>query len=106
MTRDLFESITKWQKETFPESTAHSKVKHLSEEVDELSTELCFPSDDTGKAKRMEFADCFILLIGAAHDSGMTYEDIIEAINEKMEINKARKWGKPDEYGVVKHIEN
>ena len=106
MTHDLFEYVTKWQKETFPESKTHSKVAHLGDEVSELFLEIAFPQDDNGKAMRMEFADCFILLMGAAHDSGMTYEDIIEAINEKMEINKARKWGKPDELGVVKHIEN
>jgi hypothetical protein len=34
----------------------------------------------------------------------MTYEDICQAIQEKFEINKSRKWGKPDANRVVKHI--
>jgi hypothetical protein len=34
----------------------------------------------------------------------MDYDDISNAILEKMSINKKRKWGTPDENGVVKHI--
>ncbi len=52
----------------------------------------------------MEFADCFILLFGSAASDGMTYDDIVDAINKKMEINLNRKWGKPDENGIVNHI--
>jgi hypothetical protein len=52
----------------------------------------------------MEFADCFILLFGAAASDGMSYDDICKAIDEKMEINFNRKWGKPNNDGVVNHI--
>ncbi len=34
----------------------------------------------------------------------MRYQDICKAIQEKFEINKARKWGEPDANGVVNHI--
>ncbi len=95
-----FESISKWQNETFGEATALSKIAHLKQEVKELKKDLKKDSP----AKKYEFADCFILLFGAAASDGMSYEDICNAINEKMEINKSRKWGKPDENGVVNHI--
>jgi hypothetical protein len=34
----------------------------------------------------------------------MSYQNIIDAINQKMEINYQRKWGKPNEDGVVNHL--
>lgn len=54
--------------------------------------------------KRLEFADCFFLLFGAAAADGMSYDDVCAAIQEKFEINLKRQWGKPDANGVVKHI--
>lgn len=53
---------------------------------------------------KSEFADCFILLFGAADIFGMSYEDICKAIDDKMSINYKRNWGKPDENGVVNHV--
>lgn len=47
-----------------------------------------------------------MLLFGAAASFGMTYKDICAAVDEKMAINRVRKWGKPDADGVVKHIKN
>lgn len=102
MKKDQFEAIAKWQKETFGQATAESKLFHLLQEIKELHTELL--TDSEGSKKRLEFADCFFLLFGAAAADGMTYEDICNAIHEKFEINKARKWGKPDAQGVVNHI--
>ena len=100
MTELQFNEICKWQKETFPKSTAHSKSCHLRQEVEELIDDL-----ETGNWKRrLEFADCFILLYGAAAADGMTLQDITDAMHEKMEINYKRKWGNPDENGVVNHI--
>lgn len=100
MTEQQFNEITKWQNETFGEATAYSKVMHLKEEIEELAVDVAID----GYEKQLEFADCFILLFGAAASDGMSYEDICKAINKKMAINRARKWGKPDENGVVKHI--
>lgn len=101
MTKELFQQITEWQKKTFPNSTAISKIIHLREEIEELRIDVGISAPD----RRLEFADCFFLLFGAAAADGMTYEDVISAIEEKFSINKARKWGKQDENGVVKHIE-
>ena len=101
MTKEQFETITKWQNEKFPNATSLSKVAHLVQEVDELGIALTYSNENV----RLEFADCLFLIFGAAHKEGMTYEDICNAVNEKFEINKNRKWGKPDKNGVVNHID-
>ena len=104
MTEKQFESITKWQRETFPNANALSRVNHLAEEVLELHEAL--HKHHSASDTEMELADCFILLFGAANAYGMSYDDILNAIDKKMDINKARKWGKPDENGVVKHVKD
>lgn len=100
MKKDQYLAISQWQKETFGEATALSKLAHLEEELRELAVDIAIDGVD----KHLEFADCFFLLFGAAAADGMTYEDICQAIDEKFSINKARTWGKPDANGVVKHI--
>ena len=106
MTHKMFTKITDWQRETFPHSTPLSRVRHLLTEVKELKFELQqqqhLPTDE--EAVLSEFADCFILLFGAAESYGMDYSEICECIHRKMKINKERKWNKPDKHGVVNHI--
>jgi len=88
MNREQFEAITKWQRETFPNATPLSKVAHLKQELEELRIDL-----EAGvPSRKSEFADCFMLLFGAANADGMTYDDICACINSKMEINRLRKW--------------
>jgi hypothetical protein len=101
MTEQQFNDITAWQVQTFGNATPFSKISHLSEELEELLADLHANASE----RRLEFADCFFLLFGAAYADGMSYSDICNAIQEKFEINKVRKWGEPDENGVVKHIE-
>lgn len=102
MRKEQFEDVVKWQKETFGQATSLSKLAHLNEELFELRDDLVNQRSD----KRLEFADCFLLIFGCAAADGMSYDDICNCIDEKMKINKARKWGKPDEFGVVKHIKD
>lgn len=100
MTKEQFILITEWQRKTFGAATPLSKIAHLAEELQELVTDL----KENNLGKKLEFADCFILLFGAAASDGMSYENICNAIGEKMSINYQRKWGKPNENGVVNHI--
>jgi NTP pyrophosphatase (non-canonical NTP hydrolase) len=102
MTRQQFESFTAWQEKTFPGSTSISKLSHLSEEIIELKDSIKIKDG----SYRHEFADCFLLLFGSASASGMTYDDILDAIDEKMSINLERKWEKPNADGVVHHIKD
>ncbi len=100
MTEQQFNEIVAWQQQTFPQSTALSKMAHLAEELEELVADLKSNAPD----RRLEFADCFFLLFGAAASDGMSYNDICQAIQEKFDINKSRQWGKPDADGVVRHV--
>jgi hypothetical protein len=52
----------------------------------------------------MEYADCLILLLDAYRMNGGRADDLIETCYKKLEINRKRKWGKPDTNGVVEHI--
>lgn len=80
-----------WGDETFPDGTPETIVNHLCREVLEL----------VEKHEPEEAADCFLLLLHHAHRSGY---DLLEEAKKKFEINKTRKWGKPDKYGVIEHI--
>ena len=100
MTENQFNEIVQWQNETFGKATALSKVEHLKEEIEELTIDIAIDSE----TRILEFADCFLLLFGAAASDGMNYQHICEAIDAKMRINRQRKWGKPDANGVVHHI--
>lgn len=108
MTPNQFTKISEWQNETFPSATALSKVSHLKQEVSELFDELAKFEDGQLNEDdlKTEFADCFILLYGAASSFGLTLFEINECINAKHNINLKRKWGKPDENGVVNHIKD
>jgi hypothetical protein len=100
MTEEQFKFITKWQKETFGKATALSKAKHLRKEIDELISAI----ENNESDKRLEFADVFILAFGSAASDGMSYQEICSVIDVKMAINVSRKWGNPDEDGVVLHV--
>lgn len=100
MSPSLFIRIKDWQNKTFPHATALSKVTHLAEEVKELHHDIATDAKD----RRLEYADCFLLLFGAAASDGMSYADIMRCIEEKLVINKSRQWGTPDGSGVVRHI--
>lgn len=91
-----------WQLKTFPGANPVSKLHHLREEVDEL-----IDAYMEGKSRvdiKSEFADCFLLLFGSAFIDDFNFDDIAELVRAKHEINEKRKWGEPDENGVVKHI--
>ena len=101
MERDLFEEVTRWQKNVFKDKiNTFGLLTHLVDEAYETQSAVKHNDPD----KRLEFADCFILLMGAAKADGMSYEDICQAIKEKLEINKKRVWNEPDSNGVINHI--
>jgi NTP pyrophosphatase (non-canonical NTP hydrolase)/DNA-directed RNA polymerase subunit RPC12/RpoP len=94
-------------------------IHHLKAETDELIDALethhkgIYGNSDESALKRyredkenilMEFADCFMLLIDAASHEQITINMLAEATARKLEINKKRKWGKPNELGYTEHI--
>lgn len=89
-------NVYAWSRNTFKDSTMESNLDHLRDELNEIVEN---PNDIE------EWADVIMLYMNAASFAGHSMDDILVAVNEKLEKNKKRKWGEPDERGVVKHIE-
>lgn len=88
---DLQFQIADWQIRTFSGGGPGSKLAHLEKEIDELKESL----------DPEEVADCAILLFGIAADIGC---DLIEECWKKLDKNRKRIWGDPDENGVIEHV--
>jgi len=103
----LMDDIREWSDATFGEGQRTVPIlHHLKKEVDELIEEVMADLElesDSGTSLT-EFADTFMLLFDAANHHGFTAANILNAVRGKLEINKKRKWGRPDENGVVEHI--
>lgn len=88
----LAESVP-WSERTFPQSTANSVTVHLMREWWELKA--------SGFEDASEYADVVLLMAHLAFKKGF---NLVEAVREKFEINKAREWGEVDAEGVVEHV--
>ena len=118
--QDLMNDISAWSDVTFGDGQRNPAiVYHLKKEVDELIQALDYThaigvDESVGAGEfgrqlsktKMEYADCFMLLLDSAHHFGLTAENLLELTREKLEINKKREWGKPDANGVVEHIKH
>jgi len=95
-----------WATKTFPSATSLSHARHLQKEAAELCEVLIETPNESplNQSLRHEFADCFILILNTASRCGFTIRELMNCGIEKMEINKKRKWGKPDKDGVVEHL--
>lgn len=100
MTEHQYKEVCEWQNRTFKQATPLSCAKHLWEEVQELIDDL-----ENGKTGYSEIADCILLIIGVCNKKGLSYADIVALIDDKMTINRNRKWGDVNEQGYVKHID-
>jgi hypothetical protein len=94
--QDLQDDIAAWTSIQFPWQTPHSKITHMQAELLELDDD---PTD------LVEFADCFMLLIDTAQLAGFTMSQVHAAVRDKLEVNRRREWGEPDEHGVSYHVE-
>lgn len=97
----LMTRINEWADDTFGagNGNTYGKAKHIEKEAVELMDAV--RDRDINKIRK-EIADIFILGIHAAHGEGI---DLYDAIAEKFEIVKKRKWQAPDEDGVIQHVE-
>ena len=68
---------------------------HLVKEAKELAEH---PTDI------MEMADVFNLLMDTCRRAGYTPDQLLEAVDRKLDILPTRKWGNPDKDGVIEHI--
>jgi hypothetical protein len=94
--QQLQDEIAEWSDATFGNGRPPAiPLHHLAKEVQEL---IAAPHD------QMEYADCLILLLDAYRMAGGNTEDLLNACDKKLKINRKRVWGIPDENGVVEHI--
>lgn len=114
----LMDDVSEWSDATFGAMQRNPAIVwHLKKEVDELIQALDYThalgvDESVGAGEfgrqlsktKMEYADCFMLLLDSAHHFGLTAENLLELTREKLEINKKREWGKPDVNGVVEHV--
>lgn len=84
--------VREWAAETFPEVQTEAVVNKLKCEVLELAE----------RHKPAEAGDCFIILLQLAHRGGY---DLLEEAKKKMEVNRGRRWGRPDGNGCIQHLE-
>lgn len=115
--QNLVNDIAKWSDATFGDGQRNPAILyHLKKEVPELIEAIEIraemikqqqPQEELGEQTNeimFEYADCFMLLFDSARVEGLNVENLLELISAKLEINKKRKWGKPDENGVVEHV--
>lgn len=114
----LMNDTRRWSDATFGEGDRNlAIIYHLTKEVAELidamedykessnSSNMDFKEYSTKIDKvECELADCFLLLLDSAKHFGMDADDLINVSRAKLNTNKKRKWGIPDENGVVEHI--
>lgn len=116
----LQNQIKKWSDGTFGKNrTGIPIIHHLKAETDEViealtnyhqESYLNGDITDFDKLRKnrervlFEFADCFMLLIDAAAHEQITIDMLTEATKQKLEINKKREWGKPNDLGYTEHI--
>jgi len=114
----LMDDVSEWSDSKFgKENRTLPIIHHLKKEVKELieaieeaeSLEVdCiidveYYYEQVEKAK-IEFVDCFMLLIDGIKHFGISEEELFKLSRIKFDINRNRKWGKPDKNGVVEHI--
>lgn len=88
----LMKDTSAWAESTFPGQSTAAKAEHLVREAQEL---LKTPWDSE------EMADVLLLLLHIANRAGV---NLLEAARRKLEVNKKRKWGPPDDSGVYHHV--
>lgn len=70
-------------------------LKHLEKEAREAQQK------DTDV---FEYADCLFLIFDAARRAGFSLDFLLTACEQKLEINKARKWERPTSDEPVEHV--
>lgn len=97
---ELEEERYAWSLATFPEATSIGSLMKLEEEIDEIKENI---SED--KRDVMEYADALMCLFDSARrqEDPITIQEIFDAFEQKLEINKKRTWAKNDN-GSYSHI--
>jgi len=89
----LFNSIGEWSKNAFPDADS---IKHIIKLKNEAQEVIEAPYDIK------EYADCIIALLAAAYKADISFFELVEAVKNKLEVNKNRKWTKLSD-GTYQH---
>ena len=92
----LQDRIQQFQLSRFPEQNLIGKLNHCARELQELIADVDDP---------MEWADVFILFLGAAAMHDLSVTALLVFADSKLTICEKRKWGPADADGVHHHIE-
>lgn len=99
--QSIFKRWGEWSKTTFPTQKVAGKINHLTREVEEVKK-----SSEEGQVDIMELADCFGLLMSICEIEGISYSQMKDAMNHKLDVNMMREWPAiADSDGVYGHIE-
>ena len=106
--QNLMNEIQQWSDDTFDNGEFNKKRSisishHLLKESKELTEALTETFENKEHVKE-EIIDCLTLILDTSAHYGIDASELIDGCYEKLEINKNREWGKPDENGVVEHI--
>lgn len=96
--------LVEWANDTF-KATAGDPIPpahHLQKEVKELIESL-EESGPKSELTKMEYADCFILLVQSAKKAGISADELLDLAKLKFAICQKRDWGTPDQNGVYQH---
>lgn len=97
---ELEKERLEWSFKTFPEATPISSLRKLESEIEEIEVDII-----EGHREPIEFADALMCLFDCAGRIGISVEEIFNAFEVKLAINKNRKWNKnPD--NSYSHIKN
>jgi hypothetical protein len=94
--RRLQLELHRWADQQFGyERHPRGAIAHLVKEVQELAEA---PHD------ALEYVDCLTLLLDAASNAHISIDNLLEIAWDKLDENRHREWGEPDEDGVVEHV--
>ena len=85
----LWNNLAAWSDATFGtaiERGPRGPLKHLRKEAREALVE---PHDVT------EYADCLMLTLDAARRAGFSFDQVVAAAEQKLEVNRTRIWTRP-----------
>ena len=93
----FWDALAEWSQATFgtdAERGAIGPLKHLEKEAREAQEAL----------DPIEIADCLLLVFDAARRRGLTLDQLMDAAEWKLEVNKMRKWNKPTSDEPIEHV--
>jgi hypothetical protein len=100
---ELIEQHGLWADATFPKGTAEGALIHAGRELIEVQAEVLRGGVTFSMA--VEYADLLFCILDSARRQGLTLNEIINAGEHKLNINKARKW-KDNGDGSYSHIKD